>query len=102
MTKRDGDWYDKQIEKLAVRCGEIAEDLEKPVVDIVHDLENYVYEDEEVRDLYWKCLGYRIKADKMAELIRSPREFFNSGKIEFSEDPLKDRVKDDLRYEVEN
>lgn len=102
MSKRDGDWYDKQVEKLARRVCEIAEDQEKLVLDVVHDLDHYIIEDEKVQELYWNCIGYRIKADKMGDLTRSPVEYHNGDGFEFSEAPLKDRVKDDLRYEVEN
>lgn len=102
MRSFDEDEYDELIKKMIIKLEEIGEECEKPVEDVISELNHWVLDDDMVESLYWDLIGIRVKQDKMSDMVRKPSEFAQNGYFKFREEPLRDRIKDDLRYEVEN
>lgn len=94
--------YDAKLKEFVEVLGGIAEELEKPVQDVITDLDHFIIDQDEVADLYFELVGIRIYRDEVNNLVRKPREHYNSTDrtFEINEDGIKDRIKDDLQYEV--
>lgn len=102
LDKYTEDAYDAKLKEMVEVISPIAEELEKPIEDVIHDLDHFIVDNDAVRDMYFELVGIRLYRDEVPNLVRKPREHYDSADMSFEIDErgIKDRIKDDLQHEV--